>query len=167
MVCVERHRPTACKALFVCLFWALVLVVLFHVLRSSTRAKNKNDRKDLLGNSCRSCLVFFHEYGRRVGGVPRSSLKGKETQLMMGKRTQGNPRKEPNRTPTNQQTKRPEAVSPSSKQCFLCTEVRQVRKDWLRTIYGPEFSTKVCQEGQCASEEQSEASQRGFVPSKL
>ena len=23
---------------------------------------------------------FFHEYGRHVGGVPRSSLKGKETQ---------------------------------------------------------------------------------------
>ena len=25
-------------------------------------------------------FFFFHEYGRRVGGVPRSSLKGKETQ---------------------------------------------------------------------------------------
>ena len=23
--------------------------------------------------------IFFHEYGRHVGGVPRSSLKGKET----------------------------------------------------------------------------------------
>ena len=42
---------------------------------------------------------FFHEYGRRVGGVPRSSLKGKETHLMMGKRTQGNPQRNPNQKP--------------------------------------------------------------------
>ena len=24
--------------------------------------------------------LFFHEYGRHMGGVPRSSLQGKETQ---------------------------------------------------------------------------------------
>ena len=82
-----------------------------------------------------------------------------------------NTRKPPKSTQPEPQTtnkqKRPEAVSPSSKQCFLCTEVRQVKKDWLRTIYGPEFTTKVCQEGQRTGEEQCEASQRGFVPSKL
>ena len=36
--------------------------------------------------------IFFHECGRRVGGVPRSSLKGKETQHDEGKRTQANPK---------------------------------------------------------------------------
>ena len=36
--------------------------------------------------------LFFHECGRRVGGVPRSSLKGKETQHDEGKRTQATPK---------------------------------------------------------------------------
>ena len=33
-------------------------------------------------------IIFFHEYGRRVGGVPRSSLKGMETQHADEKITQ-------------------------------------------------------------------------------
>ena len=46
---------------------------------------------------------FSHEYGRRVGGVPRSSLKGKETHKMMGDRTQET--KNPKNTKPKQQTK--------------------------------------------------------------
>ena len=103
-------------------------------------------------------MIFFHEYGRHVGGVPRSSLKGKETQHDDGEKNTSKPQKatktNQNKQPQPNTTKRPEADSPSSKQCFLCTEVRQVRKSWLHTIYGPEFATKVCQEGQCTSEEQ-------------
>ena len=49
--------------------------------------------------------AFFHEYGRHVGGVPRSSLKGKETQNDEGKRTQANPNqtKHQTKTKTNNQ----------------------------------------------------------------
>ena len=42
----------------------------------------------------------FHEYGRRVGMVPRSSLKGGKNSLMVEKRT---------RTPNTTQTKQPKA----------------------------------------------------------
>ena len=34
---------------------------------------------------------FFHEYGRHVGGVPRSSLKGKETQHDDGEKNTSKP----------------------------------------------------------------------------
>ena len=52
-------------------------------------------------------MLFFHEYGRHVGGVPRSSLKGKETQHDDGekntskpqKATKTNQNKNPNQTP--------------------------------------------------------------------
>ena len=36
--------------------------------------------------------TFFHERGRRVGGVPRSSLKGKETQHDEGEKYTSNPK---------------------------------------------------------------------------
>ena len=36
--------------------------------------------------------LFFHECGRRVGGVPRSSLKGKETQHDEGEKNTSNPK---------------------------------------------------------------------------
>ena len=79
---------------------------------------------------CLAFGVFFHEYGRRVGGVSRSSLKGKETHLMMGKRTQGNLPKEPKPEPQNNKpTKRGQRpFSHHPKRCFLCTEVRQVKR---------------------------------------
>ena len=47
---------------------------------------------------------FFHEYGRRVGMVPRSSLKGGKNSLMVEKRT---------RRPNTTQTKQPKAHRPS------------------------------------------------------
>ena len=37
-------------------------------------------------------VPFFHECGRRVGGVPRSSLKGKETQHDEGEKNTSNPK---------------------------------------------------------------------------
>ena len=43
---------------------------------------------------------FFHECGRRVGGVPRSSLKGKETQHDEGEKNTSNPKTKQN--PPNQ-----------------------------------------------------------------
>ena len=46
--------------------------------------------------------VFFHEYGRHVGGVPRSSMKGKETQHDEGEKNTSNPKPnkhQPNKNP--------------------------------------------------------------------
>ena len=43
---------------------------------------------------------FFHEYGRRVGGVPRSSMKGKETQHDEGEKNTSNPKSQTNQTRT-------------------------------------------------------------------
>ena len=63
-------------------------------------------------------VFFFHEYGRRVGGVPRSSLKGKETQHDEGEKNTSKPQKanknQPKQEPQTNTTKRPEAESPSS-----------------------------------------------------
>ena len=54
---------------------------------------------------------FFHEYGRRVGMVPRSSLKGVKNSLMVEKGTE-----KPNTTPNKQNTttQGPQAESPPS-----------------------------------------------------
>ena len=49
-------------------------------------------------------VFFFHEYGRRVGMVPRSSLKGGKNSLMVEKRT---------RKPNTTQNKQPKAHRPS------------------------------------------------------
>ena len=63
-----------------------------------------------------SSLIFFHEYGGRVGMVPRSSLKKKENNQMVEKRTKT----------TQQQTKQtkqsPPAESPPS--CSLSSVLR-------------------------------------------
>ena len=64
--------------------------------------------------------VFFHECGRRVGGVPRSSLKGKETQPDEGEKEHKQPQNQtkptkPKQKPTTKTPPRPEADSPSSK----------------------------------------------------
>ena len=50
------------------------------------------------------CLFFFHEYGRRVGMVPRSSLKGGKNSRMVEKIT---------RTTTTTQKPQPKAHRPS------------------------------------------------------
>ena len=43
-----------------------------------------------------TAVFFFHECGRRVGGVPRSSLKGKETQHDEGEKNTSNPKTKQN-----------------------------------------------------------------------
>ena len=57
------------------------------------------------------CLAEHHEYGRRVGMVPRSSLKGGKNSLMVEKETE-----KPNTTPNeqNNKTQGPQAESPPS-----------------------------------------------------
>ena len=49
-------------------------------------------------------VFFFHEYGRRVGMVPRSSLKGGKNSLVVEKRT---------RTTNTTQNTQPKAHKPS------------------------------------------------------
>ena len=55
-------------------------------------------RKNLSCGATHS-TVFFHEYGRRVGMVPKSSLKGGKNSLMVEKRTE-----KPNTRPNKQNT---------------------------------------------------------------
>ena len=59
---------------------------------------------------------FFHEYGRHVGGVPRSSLKGKETQHDEGKRTQATPNQ-----PQHQTCGRPAKVLEGHRHSYVPT----------------------------------------------
>ena len=56
-------------------------------------------------------VFFFHEHGRRVGMVPRSSLKGGKNSLMVEKRTE-KPNTKPNKQNTT--TQGPQAASPPS-----------------------------------------------------
>ena len=91
--------------------------------------------------------LFFHECGRRVGGVPRSSLKGKETQHDEGRRTQATPKpnkNQPNKNPKTQpKGQRP---NPPHLKVFPLYEGETGEtgeRSWLETNYGPEFTTKV------------------------
>ena len=73
---------------------------------------------------------FFHEYGRRVGMVPRSSLKGGKNSLMVEKRT---------RTSNTTQTKQPKARRSSLHLVvFPLCQVNGKRK--RVTGNGPEFT---------------------------
>ena len=77
--------------------------------------------------------------------------------MMMGKRTQANPKRQPKPTKPKTPTKtQPKAGSrfPIIETVFPLYGGETGEKSWLHTIYGPEFATKVCQEGQCTSEEQ-------------
>ena len=63
------------------------------------RARHKPTHHALLTSweymPCKHLLnrrFFFHEYGRRVGGVPRSSMKGKETRHDEGEKNTSNPK---------------------------------------------------------------------------
>ena len=68
---------------------------------------------------------FFHEYGRRVGMVPRSSLKGGKNSLMVEKRT-----RKPNTT-QNQPTPQPRAHRPCLHHhvVFPLCKVKHVRRE--------------------------------------
>ena len=77
-------------------------------------------------------LFFFHEHGRRVGMVPRSSLKKGHNQ-MVKKRTKTAQQQ------IKQNQPQPTGRDSTTKQNFLCTEVKEVRRKLL-TVYGPEFT---------------------------
>ena len=64
---------------------------------------------------------FFHKCGRRVGGVPRSSLKGKKTQHDEGTQKQAKPTK-PKQAPNPKKPPWPEADSLSSKRVSSALE---------------------------------------------
>ena len=92
---------------------------------------------------------FFHECGRHVGGVPRSSWKGKETQHDEGKRTQATP--EPNKTQTKTRTKNqntPKGQRPfhPHQKVFPLYQGETCEKD-CETNLGPEFTMKVGRHG--------------------
>ena len=60
-------------------------------------------------------VVFFHECGRRVGGVPRSSLKGKETRRDEGEKNTSNTKTSKKPPNPKQETETRSHNSPSSK----------------------------------------------------
>ena len=98
------------------------------LLRRSYRGKY------LSCSATHATVFFFHEYGRRVGMVPKSSLKGGKNSLMVEKRT-----KTPNTTQTKQPkqnttTQDPQAESPpscslSSVQGETCETSESVQKE--------------------------------------
>ena len=93
------------------------------------------------------CLAFFfHEYGRRVGMVPRSSLKGGKNSQMVEKGTE-----KPNTTPNKQNTttQGPEAESPPSCSLFSVQgETCETRKSARK---GPELKNEKHIAGLCSS----------------
>ena len=80
---------------------------------------------------------FFHEYGRRVGMVPRSSLKGGKNSLMAEKRT-----RKPNTT-QNKQTPQPRAHRPCLHHhvVFPLCKVKLVRRKRV-SRRGPELTNE-------------------------
>ena len=91
---------------------------------------------------------FFHEYGRSVGMVPRSSLKeGKNSQMhqhgtwnqQVGVNLRGEKNKD-TQTNQNKQTNSPQAESPPS--CSLSSVPGETGETKLMTINGPEFSNE-------------------------
>ena len=78
--------------------------------------------------------LFFHEYGRRVGMVPRSSLKGGKNSLMVEKIT---------RTTTTTQKPQPKAHRPSLHHhvVFPLCKVKQVRRKRV-SRRGPELTNE-------------------------
>ena len=77
--------------------------------------------------------------------------------MMMGERTQANPKRQTNQTNQTTPTKQHQKATgrfPIIQTVFPLYGGETGEKSWLHTIYGPEFATKVCQKGQCTSEEQ-------------
>ena len=70
---------------------------------------------------------FFHECGRHVGGVPRSSLKGGKRSMMRGKE-QKQPQSKPKNTTNPAKPQNAKNRFTLIKKCFLCAKVRHVRK---------------------------------------
>ena len=88
-------------------------------------------------------VTIFSTSGRRVGMVPRSSLKEGKNSQMVEKETKT----------TQQQNHQPQPKGQVSTilWSFLCAEVKQVKRRPL-TIDGPEFSDEeLGSEGSCSS----------------
>ena len=82
-------------------------------LSSSRKERTKNFHyKEVLGDphTEQAFQVFFHEYGRRVGMVPRSSLKEGKNRQMVEKGT---------KTPKPTQTKHPSPQAETPPSCSL------------------------------------------------
>ena len=93
------------------------------------------------GDWCSPCIgtgfdtltFFFHEYGRRVGMVPRSSLKGGKNSQMVEKRTRTT------KTTQNQTNHSPQAESPPS--CSLSSVLGETSETKTNDVNGPEFQS--------------------------
>ena len=99
----------------------------------SLLSSNPKDRK----RKSSTTHFFSHEYGRRVGMVPRSSLKGGKNSLMVEKRT-----RKPNTT-QNQRTPQPRAHRPCLHHhvVFPLCKVKHVRRKRV-SKKGPESTNE-------------------------
>ena len=80
-----------------CFTWRYALLQAVRTFEQST-----SKEKATHGEGHMSLTFFFHEYGRRVGMVPRSSLKEGKNRQMVEKGT-----KTPNQPKPNTQARRP------------------------------------------------------------
>ena len=108
----------------------------------------------LTKHCCRCPCPRSPECGRRVGGVPRSSLKGEETQHDEGEKNTSNTttkQNPPNRN-KHQKPKSPHGQRPIPPHLNVFPlyqgETNAKRQKLTLTNYGPEFSTKVGRHGQ-------------------
>ena len=72
---------------------------------------------------------FFHECGRHVGGVPRSSLKGKETQRDEGEKNTSNPKTSKQKKTNPNKKQEPEATIPPPLSAFPLYQGETCEKD--------------------------------------
>ena len=75
--------------------------------------------------------IFFHEYGRRVGGVPRSSMKGKETQHDEGGKEHKQPQTPTNHQPNKNPKHKGQRPNPPHLKVFPLYEGETGEKSWL------------------------------------
>ena len=106
-------------------------------LQTATQTYLEDPIWDKLEQSMEYTIVFrdsffFHEYGRRVGMVPRSSLKEGKNSLMVEKRTRTT------RTTQNKTNHSPQAESPPS--CSLSSVLGETSEtktdDWQYCLQG-------------------------------
>ena len=74
-------------------------------------------------------IFFFHECGRHAQVI----VEGKETLHIDGKRNakhenNNQPKTQNPKNPNHQSNARPEQADPINVRCFLCTDVKQVRR---------------------------------------
>ena len=82
---------------------------------------------------CQVARLFLHEYGRRVGMVPRSSLKEGKNRQMVEKGT---------KAPNQPKTKNPSPQAETPPSCSLPSTLGETCETELVAISGPEFAKK-------------------------